>query len=194
MLLFCGDFIFRGCFVGNVKDMQINEEIRDSQIRVVDESGAQLGFMSAKEALDVAVSRNLDLVKIAPQAKPPVCRIMNYGKYKFEQTKRDKEARKNQKAMEVKEVRLSLNIDVHDFNTKLKNAIKFLKLKNKVKVLVRFRGREMAHAGLGVNLLKRFHDACSEYGFADKLGKMEGRSMVMIISPKVAGKSSRKSN
>ena len=180
--------------MGNVKDMQINEEIRDSQIRVVDESGAQLGFMSAKEALDVAVSKNLDLVKIAPQAKPPVCRIMNYGKYKFEQAKRDKEARKNQKAMEVKEVRLSLNIDVHDFNTKLKNAIKFLKLKNKVKVSVRFRGREMAHVGLGGDLLKRFQDACSEYGLADKPGKMEGRSMVVVISPKVVGKSTKKSD
>ena len=179
--------------MGNVKDMQINEEIRDSQIRVVDESGAQLGFMSAKEALDAAVSRNLDLVKIAPQAKPPVCRIMNYGKYKFEQAKRDKEARKNQKAMEVKEVRLSLNIDVHDFNTKLKNAIKFLKLKNKVKVSVRFRGREVAHIGLGNDLLKRFQDSCSEYGFVDRPGKMEGRSMVMIISPRVAGKTSKKS-
>ena len=105
------------------KELQVNEEIRDEEIRVIDEEGTQLGFMSSREALDIAISKNLDLVKIAPKAKPPVCRIMNYGKYKFEQAKRDKEARKNQKTMEVKEVRLSLNIDVHDFNTKLKNAI-----------------------------------------------------------------------
>ena len=174
------------------KELQVNEEIRDEEIRVIDEEGTQLGFMSSREALDIAISKNLDLVKIAPKAKPPVCRIMNYGKYKFEQAKRDKEARKNQKIMEVKEVRLSLNIDVHDFNTKLKNAVKFLKSGNKVKVSVRFRGREMAHTGLGGELLERFQDGCSEYGFADKLGKLEGRSMIMIMSPKSAVKSTKK--
>lgn len=174
------------------KELQVNEEIRDEEIRVIDEKGTQLGFMSSREALDIAVSKNLDLVKIAPKSKPPVCRIMNYGKYKFEQAKRDKEARKNQKIMEVKEVRLSLNIDVHDFNTKLKNAVKFLKSGNKVKVSVRFRGREMAHTGLGGELLERFQDGCSEYGFADKLGKLEGRSMIMIMSPKSAVKSTKK--
>lgn len=174
------------------KELQVNEEIRDEEIRVIDEEGTQLGFMSSREALDIAISKNLDLVKIAPKAKPPVCRIMNYGKYKFEQAKRDKEARKNQKTMEVKEVRLSLNIDVHDFNTKLKNAIKFLKSGNKVKVSVRFRGREMAHTGLGGELLEKFQNGCSEYGSADKPGKLEGRSMIMIMSPKSAVKSTKK--
>lgn len=176
------------------KELQVNDEIRDEEIRVIDEEGTQLGFMSSKEALNIAISKNLDLVKIAPKAKPPVCRIMNYGKYRFEQAKRDKEARKNQKTMEIKEVRLSLNIDVHDFNTKLKNAIKFLKSGNKVKVSVRFRGREMAHTGLGGELLEKFQNGCSEYGAADKPGKLEGRSMIVIISPKLVGKSTKKAS
>ncbi len=173
--------------------MQINEEILEKEVRVVDEDGGQLGIMSSDKALQIASSKDLDLVKIAPQAKPPVCRIMNYGKYKFEQSKRDKEARKNQKTMELKEVRLSLNIDVHDFNTKLKNVIKFLKAGNKVKVSVRFRGREMAHTSLGEDLLNKFKGACEEYGSADKPGKMEGRSMVIVISPKTTpGKTVKK--
>lgn len=130
------------------------------------------------------MEKNLDLVKIAPQAVPPVCRIMDYGKYRFEQAKREKEARKNQKTIDIKEVRLSLKIDTHDFNTKANNAIKFLKNGDKVKVSVRFRGREMAHPELGQDNLQRFIDAVSEYGVVDKPPKMEGRSLAAFISPK----------
>lgn len=132
------------------------------------------------------MDKNLDLVKIAPQAAPPVCRIMDYGKYRFEQAKREKEARKNQKTIEIKEVRLSLKIDTHDFNTKANNAIKFLKNGDKVKVSVRFRGREMAHPELGRENLNRFIEAVSEYGSVDKPPKMEGRSLAAFISPKPA--------
>lgn len=166
------------------KELQINEEIRDREIRVVGDDGAQLGIMSAKDALKIAVEKNLDLVKIAPQAVPPVCRIMDYGKFRFEKAKREKEARKNQKVIDTKEVRLSLNIDVHDFDTKVNNAIKFLKGGDKVKVSVRFRGREMAHPELGQTLITRFAEACSEYGNMDKAPKMEGRSMVLFLSAK----------
>lgn len=179
---------FGRCFAISNREMQINEEIRDKEIRVVGDNGDQLGIMSAREALSMAVEKDLDLVKIAPQATPPVCRIMNYGKYKFEQSKREKEARKSQKTIEVKEVRMSLNIDVHDFNTKAKNAIKFLKAGNKVKASVRFRGREMTHTSLGNDLLKRFEEACQEYGSVDKPAKMEGRNMVVVFSPKAASR------
>ncbi len=151
---------------------------------MIDADGSQLGILSSKEAFKIAMDKNLDLVKIAPQAVPPVCRIMDYGKYRFEQAKREKEARKNQKTIEIKEVRLSLKIDTHDFNTKANNAIKFLKNGNKVKVSVRFRGREMAHPELGQENLKRFIDAVSEYGAVDKPPKMEGRSLAVFISPK----------
>jgi len=166
------------------KELQINEEIRDREIRVVGADGAQLGIMSAKDALKLAAEKNLDLVKIAPQAVPPVCRIMDYGKFRFEKAKREKEARKNQKVIDTKEIRLSLNIDVHDFDTKVNNAIKFLKGGDKVKVSVRFRGREMAHPELGQTLITRFAEACSEYGNMDKAPKMEGRSMALFLSAK----------
>lgn len=134
----------------------------------------------------MAVEKNLDLVKIAPQATPPVCRIMDYGKFRFEQAKREKEARKNQKIIDTKEVRLSLNIDTHDFETKLNNALKFLGAGDKVKVSIRFRGREMAHAHLGEGQMRKFAEACAEAGTIDKLPKMEGRSMVMFITSKTA--------
>lgn len=140
------------------------------------------------EAMRVATDKNLDLVKIAPQADPPVCRIMDYGKHRFEQAKREKEARKNQKTVEIKEVRLSLNIDTHDFQTKLKNALRFLQHGDKVKVSIRFRGREMAHPEHGHELMKRFAEACSEHGTVDRLPKMEGRSMVMFVTSKQAAK------
>ena len=164
--------------------MQINEQIRDREVRVISADGEQLGIMSAKEALKKAEEKNLDLVKIAPNAKPPVCKIMDYGKYRFEQAKREKEAKKNQKIIEVKEVRLSLNIDTNDFNTKLRNAVKFLGDGNKVKVSVRFRGREMAHPELGATILQKFIDGCAEVGSVDKQPKLEGRSMVVVISSK----------
>ncbi len=155
-------------------------------MRVIDADGSQLGVMPTKEAQKISLEKNLDLVKIAPQATPPVCRIMDYGKYRFEQAKKEKEAKKNQKTMDVKEVRLSLNIDVHDFDTKLNHAKKFLAGGDKVKVALRFRGREMAHPELGEAIVKRFIESCSELGSVDKLPKMEGRSMVAFISPKNA--------
>jgi len=182
---FCRHFVFlEVLIISNNKELQINEEILEKEVRVVDVDGSQLGIIKTSEALSMAVSKNLDLVKIAPNAQPPVCRIMDYGKYKFEQQKREKEARKNQKTMEVKEVRMSLNIDVHDFNTKVKNANKFLKSGDKVKASVRFRGREMTHTSLGNDLLEKFLSACAEFGAADKPPKMEGRSMAVILSPK----------
>ena len=164
--------------------MPINEEIRDKEVRVVDADGSQLGIMSAKEAQRIALEKNLDLVKIAPQAVPPVCRIMDYGKYRFEQAKREKEAKKNQKVIEIKEIRLSLNIDTNDFNTKLNHAAKFLRSGNKVKVSVRFRGREMAHPELGTAVMTRFTESIAPYGTVEKPPKMEGRSMTMVVTAK----------
>lgn len=166
------------------QELLINEEIRDKEIRLIGADGEQLGIMSTKEALKISAEKELDLVKIAPQAQPPVCRIMDYGKYRFEQTKREKEAKKNQKVIDVKEIRLSLNIDTNDFNTKVNHAIKFLKAGNKVKVSLRFRGREMAHSELGKASVTRFAEACSEYGAVAKEPKLEGRSMVMFLSAK----------
>ena len=166
--------------------MLINEEIRDKEVRFIGPDGEQLGIMPLASAQNMAMEKNLDLVKIAPQATPPVCKIMDYGKYKFEQAKREKEARKNQKVIEIKEVRLSLNIDTNDFNTKANRAIKFLESGDKVKVSLRFRGREMAHPELGTNIMKRFIDAVAAAGSVEKLPKMEGRSMIMFIAPKPA--------
>ena len=166
------------------KELLINEEIRDKEVRVIDADGSQLGILSVKDAQKIAIEKNLDLVKIAPQAAPPVCRIMDYGKYRFEQAKREKEARKNQKIIDVKEVRLSLNTDTQDFETKANHAIKFLKGGDKVKVSVRFRGREMAHPELGTVLLKKFADICAEAGNVEKQPKMEGRSMALFLAPK----------
>ena len=142
--------------------------------------------MSAEEALKIAEEKELDLVKISPQAKPPVCKIMDYGKYRFEQSKREKEAKKNQRVMEVKEIRMSPNIDANDFNTKLKNALKFLGDGDRVKVSVRFRGREMAHTQIGEQLLRDFAEKCSEIATLDKQPKLEGRSMSLFLVPKSA--------
>ena len=156
------------------KDLLINEEIRDKEVRLVGTQGEQLGIVPLATAQNMAIEKNMDLVKIAPQATPPVCKIMDYGKFKFEQAKREKEARKNQKVIEIKEIRLS----------KVNRAIKFLEGGDKVKAALRFRGREMAHPELGTNIMKRFTEAVAEYGNVEKLPKMEGRSMVMFISPK----------
>lgn len=164
----------------------INEEIRDKEVRLIGSEGEQLGIVSAAEAQRLADEKNLDLVKIAPQAKPPVCKIMDYGKHKFEIAKREKENRKNQKVSNIKEVRLTPNIDEHDFNTKLNQAIKFLKSGDKVKVSVRFRGREITHSSLGRDLLIRFRDGAEEVGVSDKDIKLEGRNMAMVLSPKKA--------
>ena len=142
--------------------------------------------MSAKEALALAEKSNLDLVKIAPGANPPVCKIMDYGKFRFEQAKREKEAKKNQKVLDIKEVRLSLNIDTGDFNTKVNHALRFLRDGNKVKVSIRFRGREMAHTEHGLDVMQRFAEACSENGSVEKAAKLEGRSMLMFLVPKAS--------
>ena len=166
------------------KETQINEEIRDKEVRVIDSDGNQLGVMPIEEALRLAEEKNTDLVKIAPQAKPPVCKIMDYGKYRFEQAKREKEAKKNQRVIEIKEVRLSLNIDTHDFETKVGHAVKFLKSGNRVKVSIRFRGREMAHPENGLVTMSKFADACSEFGTVEKPAKLEGRSMLMFLAAK----------
>jgi len=169
------------------KDHQLNEEIRDKELRVIDVDGAQLGILSAEEALKIAFEKDLDLVKIAPQATPPVCKIMDYGKFLFEQQKREKEQRKNQKVIEIKEIRMSSTIDTHDFETKVNQAIKFLKGGDKLKVSVRFRKRTVAHPQFGEELLVKFKEAVSEVGVVDKPSKMEGRSLVMFVAPK-AGK------
>jgi translation initiation factor IF-3 len=165
---------------------QINEEIRDKEIRVVGTNGEQLGIMSSAQALALAEEKEMDLVKIAPAAVPPVCKIMDYGKFRFEQLKKEKEARKNQHVIEIKEVRMSPNIDTNDFNTKLKNAQKFLKDGNRVKVTVRFRGREMAHTSLGADLLEKFGQDCAELASVEKSAKLEGRNMSMFLSSKIA--------
>ena len=164
--------------------MQINEQIRDNEIRVIGEDGAQLGVMSAQQALELAEEHGLDLVKIAPMATPPVCRIMDYGKYRFAQAKKVKEARKNQRQVETKEIRLSLNIDVADFNTKAKHAMRFLQEGNKVKVSIRFRGREMGHPEIGLETMNRFAEACAEFAVVEKPAKFEGRHMLMFLAPK----------
>ena len=168
------------------KEVQINEEIRDKEVRVIGNDGTQLGVMSAKEALRLAEEKDLDLVKIAPQATPPVCKIMDYGKYVFEQSKREKEARKNQKIVEIKEIRMFSNIDTNDFNTKVNQALKFLKSGDKIKVSVRFRKRAIAHPHLGEELLEKFKEACAEAGVVEKPSKMEGRALVMFVSPKAS--------
>ena len=163
---------------------QLNEDIRDSEIRLIGSTGEQLGIMSAAQAQRIADEQGLDLVKISPQATPPVCKLMDYGKFRFEQGKREKEAKKNQHVVEIKEIRMSPGIDVGDFNTKLKNAQKFLADGNRVKVSVRFRGREMAHTDIGKDLLDRFAAQCAETASLDKPAKLEGRMMSIFLSPK----------
>ena len=148
--------------------------------------GAQLGIMSARDALNLAAEKNLDLVKIAPQATPPVCKIIDYGKYRFEQAKREKEAKKNQRVVEIKEIRLSLNIDTHDFETKRNHAIRFLNDGNKVKVSIRFRGREMGHPEQGYEVMKRFAESLADVANVEKPAKMEGRNMLMFLASKPA--------
>ena len=171
------------CFIiSTKKELEINEEIRDKEVRVIGADGSQMGVMSASAALKLAEDANLDLVKIAPTANPPVCRVMDYGKYRFEQAKKEKENRKNQKVVEIKEVRLSLNIDTNDFNTKVNQANKFLKNGDKVKASIRFRGREMAHSKAGLDVMARFGEAV-EGGVIEKQAKLEGRSMQMVIAP-----------
>ena len=162
---------------------QINEEIRDKEVRVIGADGAQLGIMSSAAALEIAEGKDLDLVKIAPGSNPPVCKIMDYGKYRFEQAKREKEARKNQHVIEVKEIRMSPGIGENDFNTKLNQTAKFLAAGHKVKASIRFRGREMAHSALGADVLKRFAEALPQASM-DKPPVLEGRTMSILLIPK----------
>lgn len=180
-------FLFSGrCSGISSMTHQINEEIRDKEVRLISATGEQLGIMSARSALEIAAKQDLDLVKISPKATPPVCKVMDYGRFRFEQAKRDKEIRKNQHVVEIKEIRMSPSIDVGDFNVKLRNAKKFLSEGNRVKVAVRFRGREMAHTEIGAELLSRFADECSDVANLDKKPNMEGRHMIMFLSPKTA--------
>ena len=164
--------------------MLINDEIREKEVRLIDSDGAQLGILSLADAKAKAEAKGLDLVLIAPQAKPPACKLMDYGKYKFEQGKREKEQRKNQRIVNIKEVRITPSIDVHDFNTKVNQTVKFLKSGDKVKVTVRFRGRELHHTQLGMDLLEKFADAVTEVGAVEKAAKLEGRNMTMVVVPK----------
>ncbi|MEF9969562.1 MAG: translation initiation factor IF-3 [Ruthenibacterium sp.] len=162
--------------------MEINEEIRDKEVRVIDADGGQLGVMNTRDAIQMAAEKDLDLVKIAPQGIPPVCKFLDYGKYRFEMQKKEKEAKKNQKVVEIKEVRLSLNIDTNDFNTKVSMAQKFLAKGDKVKASIRFRGREMAHTEIGLQVHRRFAEALPE-AIVEKQPKLEGRSMQMYLAP-----------
>lgn len=164
--------------------MLINEEIRAKEVRVISGEGEQLGIMSLNEALNAAAARNLDLVEISPNANPVVCKIMDYGKYKFNLAKKEKEARKNQKVISVKEIRFSPSIDTNDLNTKVNQASKFLKSGDKVKVSVRFRGRELSYMDNGITLLNQFASKLEEFGTVEKAPLKEGRSMVMFLAPK----------
>ena len=163
---------------------QINNEIKDKELRVISADGEQLGIMSASDALHIAETKGLDLVKIAPGAKPPVCKIIDYGKYRYELARKEKEARKKQKTVELKEVRLSPNIDTNDLNTKMNAARKFISKGNKVKVTLRFRGREMAHVQASKHILDDFAEALADIAVVEKAPKLEGRSMGMVLAEK----------
>ena len=167
-----------------ISDLMINEQIRDKEIRLIGEEGQQLGIMSSKEALALAEEAGLDLIKIAPTAQPPVCKIADYGKYKYEQLRKEKEARKKQHQVEIKEIRLSPNIDTNDLNTKINAARKFLSKGDKVKITLRFRGREMAHMNTSKHILDDFAEALADIAVVDKAPKVEGRSMAMFLTVK----------
>lgn len=174
----------RRCINISSKELAVNEDIKFKEIRVISADGSQLGIIPVAKALEKAYAQDLDLVCISPNAQPPVCKIMDYGKYRFEQAKREKEAKKNQKVTEVKEIRLGLSIDVHDFETKGRHAIRFLREGNKVKVSIRFRGRELGHPEIGRDTMTRFAEFCSDAGTLEKAAKMEGRNMIMFLAPK----------
>ena len=167
-----------------ISDLMINEQIRDKEVRLIGENGEQLGIMSAKEALQLAEEAELDLVKIAPTAKPPVCRIVDYGKFKYEQIRKEKEAKKKQRVIEIKEIRLSPNIDTNDLNTKVNAARKYLTKGDRVKITLRFRGREMAHMNNSKHILDDFAESLSDVAVIEKAPKVEGRSMTMFLTEK----------
>ncbi len=178
-------YYLRRCFTIAIKELATNTDIKFKEVRVIDSDGSQLGIIPIAKALDAAYAKDLDLVCMSPNAEPPVCKIMDYGKYKFEQMKREKEAKKNQKVIEVKEIRIiGLGIDTHDFETKGNHAIRFLKDGNKVKVAIRFRGRELGHPEIGLDLMAKFAEYCEDYGTVEKAAKMEGRNMLMFLAPK----------
>lgn len=177
-------FISMGMEGRIISELFINEQIRDKEVRVIGEDGEQLGIMSSKDALKLAEEAGVDLVKIAPTAKPPVCKIVDYGKFKYEQTRKEKEARKKQKTVEIKEIRLSPNIDTNDLNTKINAARKFIGKGDRVKITLRFRGREMAHMNNSKHILDDFAEALSDIAVVDKAPKVEGRSMTMFLAEK----------
>jgi len=170
--------------MGINNDLMINEQIRDREVRLIDQNGEQLGVMLTRQALDLAEERQLDLVKIVPQAKPPVCKLLDYGKYRFEQSKREREIRKNQKIITLKEVRLSATIDEHDVDVKFRNAVKFLEEGDKVKVNIRFRGRQITHSEIGLKVMRDFAERIKEYAIIERQPLIEGRNMIMILSPR----------
>ena len=175
--------MFRRCSTIS-KENLINEEIRDKELRVIDADGTMVGIMSLEDALNLANERKLDLVNISPNANPPVCKILDYGKYRYELQKREKEAKKKQKTMEVKEIRLSTFIEEHDINVKANTALKFLKAGDKVKVSLRFRGREKDYAAKGLDVMNKFAEVVAEVGNVEKKPELEGRSLIMVVAPK----------
>ncbi len=177
--------IFWRCVNISSKELTINEEIKFKEVRTISADGSQLGVIPVSQALEAAYAADLDLVCISPNAQPPVCKIMDYGKYRFEQAKREKEAKKNQKVIEIKEIRLTgVGIDTHDFETKANHAVRFLKDGNKVKFSIRFRGRELGHPDKGYEIMERFAEYCSEVANVEKAAKMESRNMIMFMAPK----------
>ena len=174
---------YGGVFSISAKELLINEEIKLKEVRVVGADGEAVGIMSSDAALKIAYDQGYDLVLMAPQAVPPVCRVMDYGKYRFERDKKEKEAKKKQQVVELKEIQLSCRIDTHDFETKVRHAQKFLESGNKVRVVMRFKGREMSHVSIGQEIMKKFEEACSQCGSIDKTPVLDGRMMSMVVSP-----------
>jgi translation initiation factor IF-3 len=167
-----------------IKDLQTNDQIRDREIRLIDENGNQLGVIPTQEALKMAAYRELDLVKISPTAIPPVCKIMNYGKYKYDQSKHERESKKNQKSAELKEIQLSAVIDTNDLNTKAKHAVKFLGEGDKVKVVLRMKGRQLAHPDVGMSIMEKFFESIKDAADVEKKAAQEGKSIILIVAPK----------
>ena len=163
----------------------INEQIKAKEVRVIDNDGTQLGILSVKDALEIAYGKDLDLVEISPNSEPPVCRVMDYGKFRFEREKKEKEQRKKQQVIDIKEIQLSCRIDTHDFETKLKHARRFLENGDKVKVCVKFKGREMSHTAIGQDIIVKFGEACTDIGVIEKMPVLDGRQMIMFISSKL---------
>lgn len=170
--------------------MRVNEKIRSQEVRLIGDDGEQVGIMPTKEAMRLAVDKGLDLVEVAPQGRPPVCRVMDYGKYRYEMSKKEKESKKNQRIISIKEVKFRLNIEEHDFQVKARNAIRFLENGDKVKVTIMFRGREISHSRLGKDICDKLAAQLEDIAVVEKRAKVEGRNMIMILAPKSDGKQS----